>query len=69
MKNEQIAISGMTCGHCVMNVKKELSKLAGLSVKEVKIGSAVIERDETRVSVQQLNEAVEAAGYSVDSIR
>ncbi len=59
----------MTCGHCVMNVKKELNKLVGLSVNEVKIGSATIVRDETQVSFQQLHEAVEAAGYNIVAIR
>lgn len=69
MKNQQITISGMTCGHCVMNVKKELTKMTGLTVKAVTIGAADIERDETMVSDQQLREAIEEAGYTVDSIK
>lgn len=69
MKNQHIEISGMTCGHCVMNVTKELKRLEGLTVKAVKIGSAEIERDETLVSDQQILNAVEEAGYSVVTIR
>lgn len=69
MKNQHIEISGMTCGHCVMNVRKELSKVEGLSVKSVKIGSSDIEIDETKVSDQQLRQAIEEAGYTVVSIR
>ncbi|MBP6672159.1 MAG: heavy-metal-associated domain-containing protein, partial [Bacteroidetes bacterium] len=29
MKKTTITISGMSCGHCAMAVKKELSKLDG----------------------------------------
>jgi copper chaperone len=69
MKNQHIEIGGMTCGHCVMNVRKELNKIAGISVKEVKIGSADIEFDDLKVSYQQIHEAIEAAGYTIDNIR
>ncbi|MHB1050869.1 MAG: heavy-metal-associated domain-containing protein [Bacteroidota bacterium] len=69
MKNQHIEISGMTCGHCVMNVRKELNKIVGISVKEVKIGSADIEIDELKVSYKQINEAIEAAGYTIENIQ
>ena len=41
-------INGMSCGHCVMAVKKELSKL-NLESVEVEIGSAKIKFDETKI--------------------
>ena len=43
MEVKTLTIQGMSCQHCVMHVKKELSKIA--SVKDVKIGSAVVEID------------------------
>ena len=37
-------IEGMTCGHCVLTVKKTLAKVPGvLAVDQVKIGEAVVE--------------------------
>ena len=62
MKTEKIKIDGMSCQHCVMAVKKELSKL-DLNVKDVQIGSASIEYDETRVSKTDIDKAVEEAGF------
>ena len=65
MKNEGLKITGMTCGHCVMSVRKELAKLPGVEVKDVRIGSALIAYDEARVSGAQLRSAVEGAGFAV----
>ena len=69
MKPVQMSIQGMTCGHCVMSVKKELSKVEGLTINSVKIGSAEVVVDESKVTDQKLKEAVEEAGYSVVSIQ
>ncbi|HAP35684.1 MAG TPA: copper chaperone [Bacteroidetes bacterium] len=69
MKTVQLAIHGMTCGHCVMSLKKELSKIAGLTINSVEIGKANIEIDEIKVTHQSLQHAVEEAGYSVVSIQ
>jgi copper chaperone len=68
MKQQTIEIKGMTCGHCVMTVRKELGKLNGVTIDEVKIGTAVVQVDETTVSAQVLQNAVTEAGYSVVSI-
>jgi len=68
MKTAELKIEGMSCGHCVMAVKKELGKLTGVEVDDVQIGSAKIKLDETTVAVDQLNQAVENAGYRVVSV-
>ncbi|MFA6456173.1 MAG: heavy-metal-associated domain-containing protein [Bacteroidota bacterium] len=68
MKTKQMSISGMSCGHCAMTVKKELSKIDGVTVKTVVIGSAEVDVDELKVTDQKLRQAVEEAGYSVISI-
>jgi copper chaperone len=64
MKVESFKIEGMSCDHCIMAVKKELSKL-DLKLLEVSIGSAKIEYDESKLPVQKIKEAVEEAGYKV----
>ena len=68
MKSVHVSIQGMTCGHCVMSVKKELSKVEGISVNSVAIGSADVVIDESKVTNQTLQHAVEEAGYSIVSI-
>lgn len=69
MKTYQVTIEGMTCGHCVMSVKNELSKVPSLKIKEVKIGSAVVETEESAAVEEKLSRAVEEAGYTVTSIQ
>ena len=69
MKNYQIKIEGMSCSHCVMAVKKELSKISDLTISSVEIGKAEVSSDESKVTDQQLKEAVQEAGYTVLSIQ
>jgi copper chaperone len=64
MKVESLKIEGMSCNHCVMAVKKELSKLE-LRLLDVSIGSAKIEYDESKLQPQQIKDAVAEAGYKV----
>lgn len=63
MTTKEIKIEGMSCGHCEMAVRKQLSKLDNVKVKDVKIGKAVVEYDENKVSEELLYDAVEEAGY------
>jgi copper chaperone len=67
MKTMDLKIEGMSCGHCVMAVKKELSKVAGVTVELVEIGKARVQVDEAAVSPDRLAKAVEEAGYRVVS--
>ncbi len=61
---EQLKISGMNCQHCVMAVKKELSKLNLIS-SEVNIGEAIVEYDETLANKEQIKQAISAAGFEL----
>jgi copper chaperone CopZ len=67
MKTQDLTIEGMSCGHCVMHVKKELSKVSGLTVENVEIGKARVHYDETKVTPDQVSKAIEAAGYKLVS--
>jgi copper chaperone CopZ len=67
MKTQELNIEGMTCGHCVMHVKKELSKVAGLIVEDVQIGTARVKFDETQVTSEHLSHAITEAGYKLVS--
>ncbi len=65
MKTQELKIEGMSCGHCVMSVKKELGKLAGVIVEDVQIGKAKIQYDETKVSSQMIADTIDGAGYKL----
>ncbi len=62
--NKEFKIEGMSCGHCVMAVEKELNKL-GIKNKKVKIGSAKIEFDPDKVSEEDIKNSITEAGYIV----
>lgn len=67
MKTHELTIEGMSCGHCVMSVKKELSKVIGVKVESVEIGKARVQFDESEVARDRLAEAIEKAGYTLVS--
>lgn len=66
MEIKTITIRGMSCQHCVMAVKKQLTSVA--TVKEVAIGKAVVEIDPATVSDETLTKAIANAGYEVARI-
>lgn len=60
-------IDGMSCGHCVMAVEKEMNKLE-IKKKKVEIGTAKVSFDAEKVSEENIKDAIEAAGYKVIEI-
>ncbi len=68
MKTEQITIEGMTCGHCTMSVKKELTKI-GVEVLDVLVGSAEIKYDPAKVNKEQIAAAIDEAGYKLVNVQ
>jgi copper chaperone len=67
MKTVNLKIEGMHCGHCVMAVRKELSKVPHVEVQDVQIGNAKIAVDEAKVTGEQLSNAIAEAGYRLIS--
>lgn len=63
MTSLQLKIDGMSCGHCVAHVQKALSALDGVAVQDVKIGSATLEYDPAKRSVEEILDAVRDQGY------
>lgn len=62
----KIKIKGMSCGHCVMAVKKALMQVEGLKDIQVNLeqGEATYE-EEKPVAPDLIHQAVEKAGYDV----
>ena len=61
METVSLAITGMTCGHCVAGVRRALEGVSGVQVQDVRIGGATVAAD--GVPVAALVAAVEDAGY------
>lgn len=57
-------IDGMSCQHCVMAVKKEISKL-GVESLDVKIGEVKVQYDETKIKPEDIKKSIAQAGYFV----
>lgn len=66
MESMHLDIGGMSCGSCVGAVKIALSKLPGVSVEDVRVGSGDVSYDPDKISPEQISEAVREAGYATD---
>lgn len=64
MEKTEVKIDGMSCMHCVMAVKKELSKIGAESF-QVEIGSAKVEYDPGKLGLAEIENAIVEAGYKV----
>lgn len=60
-------VSGMTCGHCVLSVKEEISELAGVESVDVDLASGRVEVSGSDLADDQIRSAVSEAGYEVVS--
>jgi copper chaperone len=65
MSETTLKIDGMSCQHCVMRVKKAVSTLPGVAELQVDIGTVKVAYDETKLKKEDLEKAVEGAGYKV----
>ena len=65
MNETTLQIEGMSCGHCVGQVRKALVRVEGLSVCEVTVGQARVTYDPNVTELNDVVEAVKEAGYEV----
>lgn len=67
MEQVTLNVEGMTCGHCKSAVTGALEELDGVSEVDVQLdkGTADVKYDESKVSKDQMKEAVEDQGYDV----
>lgn len=66
MEQTTIAITGMSCGHCVAGVKRALGQLDGVEVQEVKVGSATVAYDPQAVAPERIAQAIQHEGYGAE---
>jgi copper chaperone CopZ len=63
MEKLTIAISGMSCAHCVGRVRKTLEAMPGVHASDVSIGAASLSYDPAATTPAQIAAAVSDAGY------
>ncbi len=61
----RLKVTGMTCNNCANHVQKALLSVSGVEAAEVDLAgaSASVRVDSSRVTAEQLEQAVQAAGY------
>jgi copper chaperone CopZ len=67
-RNLAIEVEGMSCGGCVSSVTRVLSRLPGVRVLGVEVGSAKVAVEES-TGERELTGAIEKAGFTARSIR
>ncbi|QCR44360.1 heavy metal transporter [Curtobacterium sp. SGAir0471] len=69
MTTETVAVTGMTCEHCVASVTEEVSELAGVTAVAVDLvpggSSSVTITSDRPIDDQALRGAIAEAGYEV----
>jgi copper ion binding protein len=63
MERLELHIDGMSCDHCVRAVRNALQEVNGVTVEQVKVGSATVTYDPARATRQEIVEAVNDEGY------
>ena len=64
-----LKIGGMSCGHCVGQVTKALTRLDGVRVNTVKVGEAIVMYDPKEIVPTEIIQAVTEAGYEAQLVR
>ncbi len=60
-------VTGMTCGHCVLSVREEVSEVAGVTGVDVDLDSGRLTVSGAAVDDEAVKAAVADAGYEVRS--
>ncbi|SUA73351.1 Copper chaperone CopZ [Nocardia otitidiscaviarum] len=66
MATSTYTVTGMTCGHCVGSVQKEIGKIDGVTNVDVDLASGLVKvESNTPLADADVVAAVDEAGYQV----
>ena len=70
MQTEILKVTGMSCGGCVTTIEGALKAVPGVSGANVSLANheATVQFEEGQVSREQLQSAIETAGYGVQTV-
>ena len=64
MERVNLTIEGMTCEHCVRAVRGRLEKTPGVTLDDVRIGSARLQYDPATTNLGDIENAIADEGYT-----
>ena len=68
MATATFIVVGMTCGHCVASVKREVTAICGVTEVDVQLGSGRLTVESVvAIDTESVVAAVESAGYELDT--
>ncbi|MFF2555812.1 heavy-metal-associated domain-containing protein [Nocardia sp. NPDC058058] len=68
MATSTYTVTGMTCGHCVGSVRKEIGKIDGVTNVDVDLATGLVKVESTApIADADVTAAVDEAGYEVAS--
>ena len=65
IETREYTVEGMTCSHCVLSVREEVSEVEGVSAVDVDLASGRLAVTGNGVDDGAVHEAVADAGYEV----
>ncbi|MFC5704286.1 copper ion binding protein [Cohnella faecalis] len=65
MKNVTLKVEGMSCNHCVNSVEGTLKTLGAQGKVNLPSGTVDVAFDDSRLTIDQIKEAIEEQGYDV----
>jgi copper chaperone len=68
IETRDYTVEGMTCSHCVLSVREEVSEVAGVSAVDVDLASGRLTVTGDEISDDAIRDAVAEAGYQVAGI-
>jgi len=64
-EKREYTVAGMTCAHCVLSVREEVSEVPGVSAVDVELASGRLTVWGEGIDDDAVRAAVEEAGYEV----
>jgi copper chaperone len=64
MERVNLTIEGMTCEHCVRAVRGRLEKTPGVTLDDVRVGSARLQYDPAKTNLDDIENAIADEGYT-----
>lgn len=67
-ETKQIKVNGMHCNSCVLAVQNSLEDVEGIenAKADLESGNVQIELDTNKVSIEDINEAIQDVGFELD---
>lgn len=65
MSNTDYTVAGMTCGHCEMSVREEISEIPGVTDVQADHATGAVRVTGTGFTTEQIAAAVKEAGFEL----